>query len=84
MTSRDFNQRTNEAKSAAGSGPVIITDRGQPSHVLLSYMDYLRLRGEGRSVAQALAPPAHLASTLSESDDSLFARSKDHPRAVDL
>lgn len=42
-SSRDFNQNTNGAKAAAERGPVIITQRGTPSHVLLTYSRYLAL-----------------------------------------
>ncbi len=45
MTSREFNQDTSRAKKQAGFGPVHITYRGQPSHVLLSIEDYRRLVG---------------------------------------
>lgn len=43
LTSREFNQDTSRAKRAAERGPVIITDRGRPAHVLLSFGDYQRL-----------------------------------------
>ncbi len=43
LTSREFNQDTSRAKRAADLGPVIITDRGRPAHVLLSFGDYQRL-----------------------------------------
>ena len=43
LTSREFNQDTGGAKRAAQSGPVYITDRGRPSHVLLSFESYMRL-----------------------------------------
>lgn len=43
MTSRDFNSDTAGAKRAAVNGPVFITDRGKPSHVLLSYPAYTKL-----------------------------------------
>jgi len=43
MTSREFNQHTGRAKAAALHGPVIVTDRGTPTHVLLSYAEYERL-----------------------------------------
>jgi prevent-host-death family protein len=56
FTSREFNQDTARAKRAAQKGPVIITTRGQPSHVLLSIEDYRRLdRREPKSLAEALA-----------------------------
>ena len=45
MTSREFNQRTHAAKLAARHGPVVVTDRGVPQHVLLTYDAYQRLRG---------------------------------------
>ena len=45
MTSRDFNQRTSAAKVASLNGPVFVTDRGQPRHVLLTYDLYERLAG---------------------------------------
>jgi hypothetical protein len=34
MTRRTSNQDTSGAKKAAESGPVVITDRGKPAHVL--------------------------------------------------
>jgi prevent-host-death family protein len=43
MTSRDFNQHTGRAKAAADHGPVVITDRGRPTHVLLSHAEFERL-----------------------------------------
>ena len=46
FTSREFNQDTASAKRAAQEGPVFITDRGKPSHVLLSIEEYRRLAGE--------------------------------------
>ncbi len=43
LSSREFNQDTGRAKRAAEKGPVFITDRGKPSHVLLSIAGYQRL-----------------------------------------
>jgi prevent-host-death family protein len=57
LTSREFNQDTSGAKKAAAKGPVFITDRGRPAHVLLSIEEYLRLTGGQMSVAEALAQP---------------------------
>ncbi|MBL8445678.1 MAG: type II toxin-antitoxin system prevent-host-death family antitoxin [Zoogloeaceae bacterium] len=45
------------AKKAAKSGPVFITDRGKPAHVLLSIEEYQRLTKQGRNIADALAMP---------------------------
>lgn len=45
LTSREFNQDTARAKKAAADGPVIITDRGEPAHVLLTYKRFQELAG---------------------------------------
>jgi prevent-host-death family protein len=55
ISSREFNQDAGGAKKAAEKGPVIITDRGQPSHVLLSFADYQKLKGTQRSLLDAVA-----------------------------
>jgi prevent-host-death family protein len=56
LTSRQFNQDDSGAKKAAQKGPVFITDRGRPAHVLLTIEDYRRLAGGEMSLAEALAP----------------------------
>lgn len=55
VTARDFNRDVSAAKRAASDGPVIITDRGRPSHVLLSIDDYHRLLAEDRSIVDWLS-----------------------------
>lgn len=57
ISSREFNQDTSGAKKATAHGPVYITDRGRPAHVLLSYEDYERLLG-AEHVLDRLAEPA--------------------------
>ncbi|WP_342150135.1 type II toxin-antitoxin system Phd/YefM family antitoxin [Methylorubrum sp. SB2] len=57
LTSRELNQDVTRAKKAAADGPVVITDRGRPSHVLLSFEEYRRLTGQKRNIADALAMP---------------------------
>jgi prevent-host-death family protein len=54
LTSREFNQDASGAKKAASKGPVFITDRGRPAHVLLTIEDYRRLAGERVSLLKAL------------------------------
>ena len=54
LTSREFNQDASGAKKAARRGPVFITDRGRPAHVLLTIEDYQRLTGERMSLLKAL------------------------------
>ena len=55
VTSRELNQDVGRAKKAALSGPVFITHRGKPAHVLLNIDDYQRLTGQRRSLADALS-----------------------------
>lgn len=57
LSSRELNQDLGRAKKAALDGPVVITDRGRPAHVLLSYADYLRLSGQRRTLLEALSMP---------------------------
>ncbi|HEY6251109.1 MAG TPA: type II toxin-antitoxin system Phd/YefM family antitoxin [Candidatus Angelobacter sp.] len=57
MSSREFNQDTSRAKRAAKQGPVFITDRGRPSHVLLTAEEYQRITRGQRSIADLLAMP---------------------------
>jgi prevent-host-death family protein len=54
LSSREFNQDASRAKKASKEGPVFITDRGKPSHVLLSIEEYRRLIGGHRKIADAL------------------------------
>lgn len=55
MSSREFNQDRGRAKKAALSGPVFITDRGRPAHVLLSIEEYERLLGKEGNIVDLLA-----------------------------
>lgn len=59
LTSREFNQDLARAKRAAEEGPVVVTDRGRPAHVLLSFEEYQRLKDEvvtpGKKMSELLA-----------------------------
>lgn len=57
VSSREFNHDTSGAKKAALSGPVFITDRGKPAHVLLSIDEYKRLTSTQPSIIDILAMP---------------------------
>jgi prevent-host-death family protein len=57
INSRTFNQDASGAKRAAQEGPVFITDRGKPAHVLLSIEAYRRLAGLQESIIDLLADP---------------------------
>lgn len=55
LSSRKFNQDASGAKKAAKNGPVFITDRGRPAHVLLTIQEYQRLTGGPASIVAMLA-----------------------------
>ena len=55
LSSRQFNQDSSGAKKAAKKGPVFITDRGRPAHVLLAIEDYQKLTGNHASIIDMLA-----------------------------
>ena len=57
VSSREFNQDTGRAKKAAKRGPVVITDRGRPAHVLLTFEEYRRLVGGESSIIDRLGQP---------------------------
>lgn len=57
LSSREFNQDTGRAKKAAEQGPVIITDRGKPTHVLMTFEAYRLTIGGSPKIADLLALP---------------------------
>lgn len=57
LSSRELNQDVTKAKKATRDGPVFITDRGKPAHVLLSFEEYQKLTQQRRNIADALAMP---------------------------
>ncbi|WP_345473247.1 type II toxin-antitoxin system Phd/YefM family antitoxin [Glutamicibacter ectropisis] len=54
ITSREFNQDVSAAKRAALEGPVVITDHGRRSHVLMSAEEYDRITKADRFVGDFL------------------------------
>ncbi|MFM1760100.1 MAG: hypothetical protein RLY75_1371, partial [Pseudomonadota bacterium] len=50
LSSREFNQDTGKAKKASETGPVFITDRGKPAHVLMTFSDYQRVLGKRKNM----------------------------------
>ena len=57
LTSREFNHDTGRAKREALAGPVYITDRGRPSHVLMTFEDFSRLAAVQPSIGDLLSVP---------------------------
>ena len=78
LSSRELNHDVSSAKKAAQNGPVIITDRGKPSHVLMTYGEFERLTGKRRNLVDALSMPG-----LSDIDFDP-PRVEIAPRGVDL
>ena len=56
--SREFNQDVSAAKRIARLEPVFITDRGKPTHVLMSIDTFRRMSGQRESIVDLLALPA--------------------------
>jgi len=79
ISSREFNQDLGRAKKAAQDGPVIITDRGQPAHVLLSIEEYQRLTGPPMSIIEMLAMDG-----ADDCGDLEIPIRREFPRAADL
>lgn len=57
ISSRDFTDNVAAAKRASDKGPVFITDRGKPAHVLLSIAEYRKLTSGSKNLHQMLAMP---------------------------
>lgn len=56
--SREFNQDVSAAKRLARLEPVFVTDRGRPTHVLMSIQAFRQLSGQRESIVDLLALPA--------------------------
>ena len=54
ISAREFNQNLSSAKKDALEHPVVITDRGEPTHVLMSYAEYEKLTGEDEDFVSEL------------------------------
>lgn len=57
IASREFNQDVSQAKRAARLEPVFITDRGKPTHVLMSIDAFRQLTGQTETIVDLLAMP---------------------------
>lgn len=79
LSSRELNQDIGRAKRAARNGPVIITDRGKPVHVLLSYDEYQRIIGQQENIVDQLGLPSGIEDVEVE-----FPRSCELARPADF
>ena len=57
IASREFNQDVSSAKRAARLEPVFVTDRGRPTHVLMSIDAFRQLTGQTETIIDLLAMP---------------------------
>lgn len=57
VTAREFNQDISKAKRFAAGEPVFVTDRGRPTHVLLSIAAYRQLSDERHSILDLIGAP---------------------------
>ncbi|MFP3464976.1 type II toxin-antitoxin system Phd/YefM family antitoxin [Leifsonia sp. SIMBA_070] len=78
ITARAFNQDASAAKRSAATEPLIITDRGEPSFVLLTYAEYERLTGGRRSIIDLLRQDGD------DDGDVTFPRVQIVAKAIDL
>ena len=78
LSSRQFNQDASKAKHAAKTGPVFITDRGRPAHVLLTFDEYKKITGGRAKIADLLAMPGSADTELE------IPSLRELPRSADL
>lgn len=60
LSSREFNQNRSRIKRAADQGPVIVTDRGKPSLVVMKFEDYEKLSGKRGTLLERLTMPCDI------------------------
>ena len=77
-TSKEFNRQASALRRSASSEPLLITERGRPTHVLMSYAAYRALQSPAQSVVDALAMPEP------DALDTVLQPSRELPRAADL
>jgi prevent-host-death family protein len=74
VTSRAFNQDVSQAKRLARAEPVFVTDRGRPTHVLMSYDSFRQLAGGGESLGDLLAMDDPVAAEPAWGSPALWGR----------
>jgi prevent-host-death family protein len=57
LSSREVNQDLSRAKRATRKGPVFITDRGRPAHVLMSIGEYRKITKKSENILDLLYMP---------------------------
>lgn len=77
-TGQEFNRQASALRHRATDEPLLITDRGRPAHVLMSYAAYQALQGPALSVAELLAMP------VADELDEVLRASRELARPADL
>ena len=83
MTCREFNQHSSQAQKAAMIEPVIITNRGAPAFVLMTYSEYEKVQQAKPfvSIADVLCPNN---PDVADIELELQPRSRNQRRPVDF
>ena len=84
MTNQEFKQNVSQAQKTAQTEPVIITNRGEPAYVLMTYTEYEKNVHRNKpfiSIADALCPSD---PNVADIDLELKPRSRAQRRPVDF
>lgn len=76
LSSREFTRAVGRARDASKEGPVVITDHGQPAHVLLTFAEYQRLVGGEANIVDLLSMDA---DTIADFDPPRLQDAGFHP-----
>ena len=85
MTSREFNQRTNDVQKAAKKSPVLITNRGEPDLVAMSYQEYEKLMGKSKTLLEVFSEHnPELLAAVADIDIGIPLRSKNQRSEIEF
>ena len=82
MTSREFNQNLAQAQKQAQQSPVIITKRGEPTYVLMTYEEYSRSQNESSSLYDFFANYPQPAEGMDLPEEFPTAERSAHQRPI--
>lgn len=55
VTSRELNHDISKVKKVCEVGPVYVTNRGEPTHVIMTFEEYQKLLGNHKNIVELLA-----------------------------
>ena len=82
LTSREFNQYLAIAQKQAQQSPVIITKRGEPTYVLMTYEEYSRSQNESSSLYDFFANYPQPAEGMDLPEEFPTAERSAHQRPI--